>query len=107
MTKEILAAAMLATASAAFAWQPAGDKIMTSWGENLDPDKVWQEYPRPIMERPQWQNLNGLWQYAIVPVGQAEPETFQGEILVPFCAESALSGVGKEVGDKKIGRAHV
>lgn len=100
MTKEILAAAMLATASAAFAWQPAGDKIMTSWGENLDPDKVWQEYPRPIMERPQWQNLNGLWQYAIVPVGQAEPETFQGEILVPFCAESALSGVGKEVGDK-------
>ncbi len=100
MTKVILAAAMLATASAAFAWQPAGDKIMTSWGENLDPDKVWQEYPRPIMERPQWQNLNGLWQYAIVPVGQAEPETFQGEILVPFCAESALSGVGKEVGDK-------
>ena len=24
-------------------WKPAGDRIKTQWGKNLDPDKVWQE----------------------------------------------------------------
>lgn len=72
---------------------------MTTWGENIDPSKVWQEYPRPIMERPDWENLNGLWQYAILEKGAPSPAEYQGDILVPFCAESALSGVGKEVGE--------
>ena len=71
---------------------------MTAWGENIDPMNVWQEYPRPIMERKEWQNLNGLWDYAIVSADAVAPTAYQGEILVPFCAESALSGVGKEVG---------
>ena len=48
------------------AYRPAGNNIMTTWGENIDPANVWQEYPRPIMERQDWQNLNGLWDYAIV-----------------------------------------
>jgi beta-galactosidase/beta-glucuronidase len=43
-------------------------------------------------------NLNGLWDYAIKPKGQAIPTSFDGEILVPFAVESALSGVGKTVG---------
>ena len=47
------------------------------------------------MERAQWQNLNGLWQYAIVPAKAKTPTDWQGEILVPFCVESSLSGVGK------------
>lgn len=72
---------------------------MTTWGENIDPSKVWQEYPRPIMERPDWENLNGLWQYAILEKDAPSPAEYQGDILVPFCAESALSGVGKEVGE--------
>ena len=55
-------------------WKPAGDKIKTSWAEKIDPAKVWQEYPRPIMERTDWQNLNGLWEYAVVPAGQTEPD---------------------------------
>ena len=75
---------------------------MTTWGENIDPSKVWQEYPRPIMERPDWENLNGLWQYAILEKDVPSPAEYQGDILVPFCAESALSGVGKEVGEKKV-----
>ena len=82
----------------ASAYQPAGNRIMTAWGENIDPMNVWQEYPRPIMERKEWQNLNGLWDYAIVSADAVAPTAYQGEILVPFCAESALSGVGKEVG---------
>ena len=83
---------------AAYAWQPEGERIMTIWGENLNPDKVWEEYPRPIMRREQWNNLNGLWDYAIVNFNDKEPKKYQGEILVPFCVESALSGVGKKVG---------
>ena len=43
-------------------------------------------------------NLNGLWQYAIVPAGENNPKKWDGEILVPFAVESSLSGVGKTVG---------
>ena len=85
----------------ASAYKPAGNHIMTTWGEDIDTSHVWEEYPRPIMERPEWQNLNGLWQYAIVDKNISLPAEYQGEILVPFCVESALSGVGKEVGADK------
>ena len=51
------------------------------------------------MERGDWQNLNGEWEYAIKPVGDVEPATFDGKILVPFAVESSLSGVQKEVGE--------
>ena len=50
------------------------------------------------MVRGEWENLNGLWEYAIVPKDQDEPASYQGKILVPFAIESALSGVGKTVG---------
>ena len=46
-------------------WKPAGDRIKTEWGEKLDPANVLPEYPRPMMERKEWKNLNGLWDYAI------------------------------------------
>lgn len=79
-------------------WQPAGDKIKTRWASQIDVNNVWPEYPRPIMERAEWQNLNGLWNYAILPVGKQKPASFDGEILVPFAIESSLSGVQKRVG---------
>lgn len=82
-------------------WKPAGDKIKTVWAEKIDPNYVLPEYPRPIMERDKWQNLNGLWDYAILPMGQQEPQTFDGKILVPFAVESSLSGVQKELGKEK------
>jgi beta-galactosidase/beta-glucuronidase len=86
--------------SASAQWKPAGDKIKTSWADNIDINKVLPEYPRPIMERGQWQNLNGLWNYAILPAGMSAPQTYDGKILVPFALESSLSGVAKELGDK-------
>ena len=87
---------------AAFAqWSPAGDKIKTQWGEQIDPNNVLPEYPRPIMERTQWMNLNGCWDYAIVPKGMEAPTVYDGKILVPFAVESSLSGVGKRVGGEK------
>ncbi len=49
------------------------------------------------MTRPEWVNLNGLWDYAIAPRQDGRPAAFQGQILVPFPVESALSGVMKPV----------
>lgn len=82
-------------------WKPAGDRIKTEWGEKLDPANVLPEYPRPMMERKEWKNLNGLWDYAIRPCGEAEPKTYDGEILVPFAVESSLSGVGVHLEDSQ------
>ena len=93
---------VLALCSSTFAqWKPAGDKIKTSWGEQLDPKNVLPEYPRPIMERSDWKNLNGLWKYAITKKGDPTPAAYQGDILVPFAVESSLSGVGKMINEKE------
>ena len=78
-------------------WQPAGEKMKTRWAETITPENVWQEYPRPQFERENWLNLNGLWEYAVLKKNQAQPKKFQGQILVPFCVESSLSGVMGEV----------
>lgn len=77
------------------AWAPVGGQLLTKWGRNIDVNNVLPEYPRPQMERSEWKNLNGLWRYAITPI-DAECAKFDGEILVPFAVESALSGVGKK-----------
>jgi beta-galactosidase/beta-glucuronidase len=68
---------------------------MTKWGKQVTPEIAWKEYPRPQLVRKEWQNLNGLWDYAITNKGSTKPDKWDGQILVPFCAESALSGVGK------------
>jgi beta-galactosidase/beta-glucuronidase len=89
------------TISAQAQWKPAGDKLKTKWAEQVNPSSVLPEYPRPQLERTAWLNLNGEWEYAIRDRGQAEPETFDGKILVPFAVESSLSGVQKEVNEKQ------
>ena len=78
-------------------WKPAGQTIRTPWAMEVTPLKVWPEYPRPIMKRTAWLNLNGLWEYAITPRASGESGSFEGSILVPFAVESALSGVGRAV----------
>ncbi|QDH79925.1 beta-galactosidase [Echinicola soli] len=102
----LLGAGLLLAQSIAWAqdssWAPAEGKIMTEWAEEIDPENVHQEYPRPqLVREDNWQNLNGLWQYAIQSKGGQTPSSFDGEILVPFAVESALSGVGERVGAEK------
>jgi beta-galactosidase/beta-glucuronidase len=52
------------------------------------------EYPRPRLRRSDWLNLNGEWEF-----GAGETATFDRRIVVPFCAESELSGIGELPGD--------
>jgi beta-galactosidase/beta-glucuronidase len=85
----------LALSSAAQDWKPVPGKMMTEWGEKVTAANAWTEYPRPQFVRERWQNLNGLWDYAIRPRTATQPKDFDGKILVPFCVESTLSGVGK------------
>lgn len=82
-------------------WKPVEGRIRTQWSEQVNPDNVLPEYPRPIMERTEWKNLNGLWDYAIIEKGKHTPSVFDGKILVPFAVESSLSGVSKTVGAEK------
>ena len=70
--------------------------MMTKWAGQLDKDNVLMEYPRPQMCRSSYINLNGLWSYAIVR-GKGIPDKPDGEILVPFSPECALSGVMRKV----------
>jgi hypothetical protein len=97
--------------------------MLTTWAADVSPDRVLPEYPRPQMTRSRWQNLNGLWDFAVVdsssvpgvpgdPHQLATPSRPGGEgpagliplpartayttsILVPFAPEAALSGVGR------------
>lgn len=85
----------LMTLPAMAEWQPVKGGMMTKWGTELKADAVWQEYPRPQMERGDWTNLNGLWDYAVTPKEEQTPAQWAGQILVPFCPESSLSGVGR------------
>ena len=74
-------------------WAPAKGPLLTKWAKDVSPKNAHQEYPRPQMARPDWQNLNGLWDYAITDKEASVPKQWAGKILVPFPIQSALSGV--------------
>src|SRR5687768_2664983 len=79
-------------------WKKVPGKIATSWSDRIDPNKPLPEYPRPQMERSNWMNLNGLWNYSLTKSDATTAGNYGGKILVPFAIESSLSGVGKLVG---------
>ena len=78
-------------------WQPVEGTMLTRWGMQITPDNAWQEYPRPQMVRPQWMNLNGLWDFAVTARNAGQPREWDGKILVPFALETPLSGVGRRL----------
>jgi hypothetical protein len=71
--------------------------IQTRWGKDVSPTNALTSYPRPQLVRSNWQNLNGLWDYSITGKGAPQPEIFDGQILVPYPVESALSGIKKSL----------
>ncbi len=58
------------------------------------------EHPRPDKKRSLWMNLNGEWDYITdrrrwgKSRGATEGKGYNEKILVPFCRESKLSGIG-------------
>ncbi len=75
--------------------------IQSKWVEDVTPETVLNEYPRPQMIRDEWKTLNGYWDYTILPDGNM-PDKYEGQILVPFPIESKLSGVQKRISEKDI-----
>ena len=57
------------------------------------------EHPRPELVRENWLSLNGVWDFEIdnervgIWKGYEKRDSLTGKINVPFCPESALSGV--------------
>ena len=93
----LLLAITFAISSPAADWKPASGPLVTRWAKDVSPDKVHPEYPRPQLVREKWTNLNGLWDYAVTAGDAKQPEKYDGQILVPFPIESALSGVMKRI----------
>ncbi len=69
--------------------------LITPWGEKVTAENAWREYPRPQLQRKEWTNLNGKWDYAITNLRVKAPQTWAGKILVPYPIESKLSGVSR------------
>lgn len=58
------------------------------------------EYPRPILRRERWQNLNGDWGFKLDPddvglrAGWHKSSSFEETIVVPYPVEAEASGIG-------------
>src|SRR5438309_11438287 len=82
-------------------WKMVDGPLKTRWAKEVSEKNALPDYPRPQLVRKDWVNLNGLWDYAITSKESAKPEKWDGQILVPFCIESSLSGVGKHPDEKQ------
>lgn len=68
----------------------------TPWTDKVGTNP-WPEYPRPLMERSDWKNLNGIWKYqsaSNLDALKSPPfgKDLAQEVLIPSCLESGLSG---------------
>jgi len=82
-------------------WEMKQVPVQSRWAREVSPENALTAYPRPQMVRTGWRNLNGLWEYAITGKDAVVPGVFDGNILVPFAVESALSGVKKSITPKQ------
>lgn len=71
-------------------------QLKTRWTGGVDEEHVLEEYPRPLLQRESYVNLNGFWDYAFTGQGE-KPKEYVGRILVPFSPEAPLSGVGRQL----------
>ena len=83
-------------------WAPVPGQIMTKWANAVTPENVWKEYPRPQLVRRDWLNLNGLWDFEITDRDTNKNNiAYARKILVPFCVESAISGIKETITGKQ------
>ncbi|KAJ5130332.1 uncharacterized protein N7515_006371 [Penicillium bovifimosum] len=78
-------------------YAPKVPPLTTPWTDKVGTNP-WPEYPRPLLQRKQWKNLNGIWKYqsaANLDAVQSPPfgQELEQEVLIPSCLESALSGI--------------
>ncbi|MFF3897160.1 AbfB domain-containing protein [Streptomyces sp. NPDC001812] len=83
--------------AASQAWTPEPAPMTTPWTSQVPVDTPLPEYPRPQLTRPDWANLNGIWDFAVTPADAGRPASFTEQIRVPFVAESALSGIQRRI----------
>ena len=103
MLKILAAAALVAsavlvpTAQAAPEWRVGVPPLTTPWTDDVSPTNALPEYPRPQLTRPEWRNLNGLWEWSAAAPDEQLPvgRTLGEKVLVPYPIESALSGLQK------------
>ncbi|GAA1577505.1 LamG-like jellyroll fold domain-containing protein [Kribbella karoonensis] len=101
MLKILTAAALVASAllvpsaQATPDWHVGTPPLTTPWTADVSPTNALPEYPRPQLTRPDWRNLNGLWEWSAAAPNEAPPigRTLQEKVLVPYPIESALSGL--------------
>ncbi|KAF2175113.1 glycoside hydrolase family 2 protein [Zopfia rhizophila CBS 207.26] len=101
----LLATATLASSNSRFfrrqtnvtGYAPKEGPLDTPWTDKVGTNP-WPEYPRPQLQRSQWKSLNGVWRYQNASgLNEVDAPPFEVDlaspVLVPFCLESALSGV--------------
>ena len=93
----VASAVLVPTAQATPDWHVGTPPLTTPWTDDVSPANALPEYPRPQLTRPEWRNLNGLWEWAPAAVGEQPPfgRTLDEKVLVPYPIESALSGLQK------------
>lgn len=67
------------------------NQLLTPYGEQLNPEQILMEYPRPQLERSSYLNLNGYWDFHMST--EKTCMTYDRKIIVPFSPESVLSGI--------------
>ncbi|KAI0748758.1 glycoside hydrolase family 2 protein [Daedaleopsis nitida] len=84
-------------------YAPVEPKLRSLWWDNVtsNTDSVWAEYPRPLLRRDTWANLNGVWEFQFAKSADevSKPPvhtTLEQRILVPYCMESGLSGIAQQ-----------
>lgn len=91
----LIAATTVVPAAHAAEWVPKTPPLTTPWTSQVSPNNALPEYPRPQLVRTEWQNLNGVWEFAGAPNLTSPPfgRPLAEGVLVPYPIESALSGI--------------
>ncbi|MHA4813198.1 AbfB domain-containing protein [Streptomyces aculeolatus] len=93
----LLGTGLTAERATAADWTPKPPPMTTPWTGDVPVDDPLPEYPRPQLTRPDWANLNGIWDFAVTGRDAGPPGSYDQQIRVPFAAESALSGIQRRV----------